>query len=93
MKVFNEDFRISDSQMHAMLKKANFTGHGYKKEVTIKQKQNADNGKLEREVLLSFCVWFCRAYECEKAKLGSNVYFLINMYNTMREFLKLHCVL
>ena len=55
MKVFNEDFRVSDSQMHAMLKEANLTGHGYKKEVTIKQKQNADNGKLEHEVL-SFCV-------------------------------------
>jgi len=42
--------------MHAMLKKANLTGHGYKKEVTIKQTQSADNAKLEYEVLLLFCV-------------------------------------
>lgn len=56
MKVSNRDFRVSDSEMHATLKKANLTGHGYKKEVTIKQMQNADNGKQEYEVSLSFCV-------------------------------------
>lgn len=50
MKVFNQDLRLSDSEMHEMLKKANLTGHGYKKEVTIKQRQNADNGELEYEV-------------------------------------------
>lgn len=49
MKVFNRDLRVSDSEMHAMLKKANLTGHGYKKEVTMKQRQNADNGELEYE--------------------------------------------
>ena len=56
MKIFNRDIRVSDSEMHAMLKKANLTGHGYKKEVTMKQRQNADNGKLEYEVLLPFSV-------------------------------------
>ena len=56
MKIFNRDFRVSDSEMHAMLKKANLTGHGYKKEVTMKQRQNADNGKLEYEV---FCLFLC----------------------------------
>ena len=63
MKVFNEDFRVSDYEMHEILKKANLTGHGYKKEVTMKQKQNADSGKLEYEVLLPFCV-VCM-YECK----------------------------
>jgi len=60
MKIFNRNFQVSDSEMHAMLKKANLTGHGYKKEVTTKQIQNADNGKLEYEVLLRFCVRFVR---------------------------------
>lgn len=58
MKIFNEDFRVSDSEMYAMLKKANLTGHGYKKEVTVKQRQNADNGILEYEVLLPFSECF-----------------------------------
>ena len=65
MKIFNQDLNISDSEMHEMLKNANLTGHGYRKEVTVKQRQNADTGEIEYEVKLqSFCMYFC-AYECE----------------------------
>ena len=88
MKIFDRNFRVSESEMHAMLKKANLTGHGYKKEVTMKQRQNADNSKLEYEVLLPFCVCIICTCECKMTKLVSNVYFQINMQ--MREFLKLH---
>ena len=41
MKVFNHDFQASDSEMHAILKKANLSAHGYKKEVITKLVQNA----------------------------------------------------
>jgi len=44
IKVFNYDFQPTDSEIHAMLKKANLTGHGYKKEVIKKEVQNADDG-------------------------------------------------
>ncbi|KAL9988085.1 hypothetical protein ACROYT_G002487 [Oculina patagonica] len=44
MKVFNHGFQASDSEMHAMLKKANLEGHGYKKEVTTKVVQKAGGG-------------------------------------------------
>ena len=45
MKIFNHDFRASDSKIHVMLKKANLTGHGYKKEVVTKVVQEAEGGK------------------------------------------------
>ncbi|XP_020627014.1 uncharacterized protein LOC110064318 [Orbicella faveolata] len=41
MKVFNHDFEASDSEMHAILEKANLPAHGYKKEVVTKLVQNA----------------------------------------------------
>lgn len=50
MKVFNHDFQPTDSAMHAMLKKANLTGNGYKKEVIKKEVQDTDDGTQEYEV-------------------------------------------
>lgn len=50
IKVFNHDFRPTNSEMHAMLKKANLTGHGYKKEVIKKQVQTAGDGTQEYQV-------------------------------------------
>lgn len=47
LKVFNHDFRPTDSEMHALLKKANLTGRGYKKEVTTRKVQNAGDGTQE----------------------------------------------
>lgn len=41
MKVFNHDFQASDSEMHAILEKANLPARGYKKEVVTKLVQNA----------------------------------------------------
>lgn len=55
MKVFNHEFRVSDSEMHAMLMKANLEGHGYKKEVTTKLVQKADGGK-EYQVCTYVCI-------------------------------------
>ncbi len=54
MKVFNHDFKASDSEMVAMLKKANLEGHGYKKEVSTKVVQEADGGQ-EYQVCHSVC--------------------------------------
>ncbi len=45
MRIFNHDIRFSDSEMHAVLRKANLTGHGYKKEITTKVVQKADGGQ------------------------------------------------
>ena len=45
IKVYNHDFRVSDSVVRAMLSKANLTGHGYKREVTTKLVQKAEVGK------------------------------------------------
>lgn len=53
LKVFNHDFRTTDSEMHALLKKANLTGRGYKKEVTTRKVQNAGDGTQE------FQAWYC----------------------------------
>jgi len=64
MKVFNPNFRVSDSEMHAMLKKADLTGHGYKKEVTMKQRQNSDNGKLQYEK----AYFFYKVVNCTQIK-------------------------
>lgn len=36
LKVFNRDYRATDEQMHALLQRANLTGHGYKNETTTK---------------------------------------------------------
>lgn len=44
MKVFNHDFRASDSEMHAIIEKANLTARGFRKEVTTKLVQNAAGG-------------------------------------------------
>ena len=65
MKFFNHEFRASDSEMHAMLKKAKLTVHGYKKEVITKEVQRAD-GRQEHEV--------CITYVCYKSST-SYVYF------------------
>ncbi len=50
IKVFDHDFRASDSEMHAMLTKSNLTGHGYKKEITTKVVQKADGGTSDYQV-------------------------------------------
>ena len=36
LRVFNKDFKLSDTEMHALLKRANLESHGYKKEVVTK---------------------------------------------------------
>ena len=65
IKFFNHEFQASDSEMHVMLKKANLTGHGYKKEVITKVVRKAEGGR-EYEV--------CITYVCYKSS-ASNVYF------------------
>jgi len=50
IKVFNHDFQSTDSEMHAMLKKANLTGNGYKKEVIEKEVQDSGDGTQEYQV-------------------------------------------
>lgn len=45
MKIFDHDYRPSDDQMRALLKKADLEGHGYKKEVTTKLMSDPRSGK------------------------------------------------
>ena len=87
LKIFNENYRVSDSEMHEMIKEANLTGHGYKKEVTIKQKQNADTGKLEHEVFIAnFHVFVVRMWRGEPYQKLCTFEFIRKI---VREFQKL----
>ena len=56
MKVFNHDFLASDSEMHAIMEKANLTARGYKKEVTTKLVQNAGGGAPDYQACHSVCI-------------------------------------
>ena len=56
LKVFNRDFRASDSEIHAIIERANLTARGYKKEVTTKLVQNADGGAPDYQACHSVCI-------------------------------------
>lgn len=57
MKLYNHDVHVSDSEMHAMLKKANLAGRGYKKEVVVKVVHNAEGGEEYRVCTVILCVF------------------------------------
>ena len=45
MKIFNHEFRASDSEMYAILHKANLVGNGYKREAVTKVLRKEDSGQ------------------------------------------------
>ena len=60
MKIFNPNYRPSDDQLTAMLKKADLEGHGYKKEITTSLVSEPGSDKpLHRKKYLYYKIVDC----------------------------------
>lgn len=62
MKVFNRDYRATDEQMHALLQRANLTGHGYKNETTRKLVSEPGSNKT----LFKKSIFYYKIVDCTR---------------------------